>query len=262
MKSPFPGMDPYLEQYWSEVHQRLVTYAGDTLQDQLPAGLRARIEQRVFVESEEGAKRQIVPDVSAVEHPRGRGAPTGTVGGVALAEPALIHLDDEPITEGYIEIVDVRSGNRVITVIEFLSPTNKVPGEGQDLYLAKQREVIAAASSLVEIDLTRSGRRVFSVPPGRIPASLRTTYQICVRRGWKPRIGELYAAPLRERLPVVGIPVRQTDADVPLDLQVLIDLSYQNGRYDDTDYRSEPVPPLDPDETAWADQLLRSQSRR
>ena len=44
MKSPFPGMDPYLENYWHEVHQRLIIYTGDFLQANLPAPLRARIE--------------------------------------------------------------------------------------------------------------------------------------------------------------------------------------------------------------------------
>jgi hypothetical protein len=244
------------------VHHRLIAYAGDSLQERLPAGLRARIEQRVFLETNEDKIREIIPDVSVVEHPRQRGAPAGAAEGVAVAEPTLIHLGVEEVKEGYLEIVDVLSGNRVITVIEFLSPTNKVPGEGQKKYLAKQSEVIAAEASLVEIDLTRTGRRVFSVPSGLIPGSLRTTYQICIRRGWKHWIGELYRAPIRERLPVIPIPLRQTDADVPLDLQALVDLCYEHGRYDDTDYRAEPDPPLDPPDAAWADAHLRAQGRR
>ncbi|GAF93704.1 unnamed protein product, partial [marine sediment metagenome] len=62
----------------------------------------------------------------------------------------------EPISQGYIEIIDAGSGNRVITVIEFLSPSNKAPGEGQYLYLQKRWEAKAAGVSLVEIDLTRT----------------------------------------------------------------------------------------------------------
>jgi hypothetical protein len=52
MKSPFPGMDPYLEARWGDVHQRLITYAADQLAPRLPADLRARVEERVFVEME------------------------------------------------------------------------------------------------------------------------------------------------------------------------------------------------------------------
>ena len=41
IKSPFPGMNPYLEQHWRDVHARLITYASDAIQAQLPPGLRA-----------------------------------------------------------------------------------------------------------------------------------------------------------------------------------------------------------------------------
>ena len=52
MKSPFPGMDPYLEMHWGHVHQSLVTYALEALQPNLPTGLVARLEERVFIERE------------------------------------------------------------------------------------------------------------------------------------------------------------------------------------------------------------------
>ena len=51
MDNPFPGMDPYMEGQWRDAHQRLVVYACDDLQPLLPADLRARLEERVFVES-------------------------------------------------------------------------------------------------------------------------------------------------------------------------------------------------------------------
>ena len=47
-------------------------------------------------------------------------------------KPLRITLLDETITESYIEIVDASSGNRVVTSIEFLSPTNKLPGRGSE----------------------------------------------------------------------------------------------------------------------------------
>jgi hypothetical protein len=262
MKSPFPGMDPYLERYWGEVHHRLITYAGDQLQWALPSDLRVRVQQRVFVESEGVEFRAIYPDVHVVEHPRPASGVLSPESDVAVAEPLVLHLAHEPITQGYLEIIDVGSGNRVVTVIEFLSPSNKVPGEGQDLYLEKQREVLAARASLVEIDLTRAGRRVLSVRPEWIPPSHRSTYQVCVRRGWKPLDAEIYRVPLQERLPVIRIPLRESDQDVPLDLQILIDQCYRNGRYDDLNYREPLDPPLAPEDAAWADQWLRSQGRR
>ncbi len=64
----------------------------------------------------------------------------------------------EHATEGYIEIVDVKSGHRVVTTIEVLSPTNKRPGEGQRLYLQKQADMKQAGVNIVEIDLLRRRR--------------------------------------------------------------------------------------------------------
>ena len=68
--------------------------------------------------------------------------------------------------------------------------------------------------------------------------------------------------PLRERLPIISIPLRATDSDVPLDLQPLLDLAYRNGTYDDTDYSANPVPPLDREDAAWAEGILRAKSLR
>jgi hypothetical protein len=50
-------MDPYLEAHWRDVHARLILYACDQLEPQLPANLIARVEERVVVEPDEGAPR-------------------------------------------------------------------------------------------------------------------------------------------------------------------------------------------------------------
>jgi hypothetical protein len=101
------------------------------------------------------------------------------------------------------------------------------------------------------------------VPLASLPPSFRTAYQVWVRRGWETLKVEIYRGALRERLPVIRIPLRQTDADVPLDLQALIDQCYRNGDYeDDLNYQTDPYPPLDPDDARWADALLRKLGRR
>jgi hypothetical protein len=179
-----------------------------------------------------------------------------------VADPLIVNVDSEPTTEGFIEIIDVGSGNRVVTAIELLSDSNKLPGVGQEQYRKKQREYLQGGVSLVEIDLLHSGDRVLAVPPSRIPMSHRTTYQMCVTRGWKPRSYELYAAPLTDPLPTIRVPLRPTDADVPLNLQALIDCCYRNGRYDDIDYRAAIHPPLMPSDAAWATELLSAKGLR
>src|SRR6266540_1382057 len=119
MKSPFPGMDPYLERYWGDVHHGLIQYTRDALQPRLPDDLRARVEERVFVESEPERIRQVVPDVYVSQV----SANVLKEGGGAVAEPLVFELSNPLVTEGYIEIRE-RGGGQVITVIEFLSPAN------------------------------------------------------------------------------------------------------------------------------------------
>ncbi len=149
MASPFPGMDPYLEQFWGDVHHRLITFACDQLQGILPRDMRARVEERVFVESPEGQERTMYPDVRVVERGRRKAARPQVASGVAVAEPLRIRLPDEPVRQGYIEIIDLATGRRVVSVIEVLSQSNKLRGEGRELYVKKQQECRAGGVHLV-----------------------------------------------------------------------------------------------------------------
>jgi Protein of unknown function (DUF4058) len=275
MKSPFPGMDPYLERHWGDVHQSVVTYIRDWLQTRLPTDLRARMQERIYIDLPDPQRAEYYPDVRVVERPRSLQAagpttavaepPTATEaenGDLLPAKPLLIHLDIEPVTEGYVEIIDVKSGHRVVTAIELLSLANKRAGKGRRLYLKKRRDQQSAGVNTVEIDLLRRGRRVLMVGTEQIPPSDRTTYQVCVWRGSRPDLVEVYRVPLRERLPVIPIPLRPTDPDVPLDLQPILEQCYRNGGYDDIDYTAEPDPPLPSEDARWVDALLREQARR
>ena len=232
MDNPFPDMDPYMEQQWGDAHHSVITYARDQLRTVLPPDLRPRVEERVFVEDQTddtGRRRLPVPDLRVVEHVRAGPLPRVAGGGVATAEPLTVELEYEPITEGFIQIVDARSGNRVVTVIEVLSPMNKRPGGEQELFLRKVNECREAKVNLVEIHLLRGGTRGMLCPEDFVPPSHRTPYRVCVWRAARPSRCELYAVPLRERLPAIRVPLRETDADAPLDLQPLIDQAYRNG---------------------------------
>src|SRR5437667_11677851 len=97
MKSPFPGMDPYLEQHWRDVHHNLITFTQGALNEQLPTGLIARVEERVFLASEEGFGRSLYPDIRVVEQPRGQEQPAAATATLALAEPATIQMPREQL---------------------------------------------------------------------------------------------------------------------------------------------------------------------
>jgi Protein of unknown function (DUF4058) len=258
MPSPFPGMDPYLEAHWRDVHARLVIYASDALQTVLPPPLRARVEESVLLETPMGVgDHPLFPDVRVVEYTAKR-LPKGTTSaGVAVAEPLLLETEDKPLTEPYLEIIDYESGNRVVTVIEFLSPSNKSPGPNREQYLRKQREICNSDANLVEIDLNRFGVHTLAFLLSFLLPPLRTPYMVCVRRTTLRGKAQVYPMPLCERLPRIKIPLRPEDADVSLDLQALVEQCYRNGGYEGTmNYAVDPDPPLDGPDDVWADQHL------
>ena len=261
MPSPFPGMDPYLEAHWGDVHHAIVNYARDALQQQLPSQLFARMEERVYIETpEELAVR--IPDVRVIESQTPLDQSTSTVAEVAVAEPVVLNIDADPVVEGFIEIREAGAGDRLITVIEVLSPANKKAGSGQWQYQGKQKECKQAGVSLVEIDLLRGGDWTVLAPKELLSPTMRSPYRICVWSSWSPSAIEFYHAPLRQRLPAIRVPLRDTDPHVVLDIQALIDRAYKFGRYDRTDYSIDPLGTLADDDASWLDALLREQGKR
>jgi hypothetical protein len=264
MPSPFPGMDPYLEAHWRDVHARLVIYTSDALQGVLPPSMRARVEESVLLETPTGiADHPLYPDVRVVEYTEKRGLAKRPYAGIAVAEPLLVATKSEPVTEPFLEIIDRETGNRVVTVIEFLSPSNKSPGPNREQYIRKQREICASSANLVEIDLNRFGTHALAFALGELGRDGRTGYMGCVIRATRREIAEVYPMPLWEKLPVIKIPLRPGDTDVPLNLQLLIEQCYRNGGYDGTlNYAVAPDPPLFGADKDWADDWLHQQGLR
>ena len=64
MKNPFPGMNPWLEEYWRDVHAHLLVYAADQLNGELPPDLTASVDERLVIDVEEDEPRTYVPDVA------------------------------------------------------------------------------------------------------------------------------------------------------------------------------------------------------
>lgn len=255
-------MDPWLEKHWRDIHAALITYARDSLNVQLPGGLRARMEERVFVESPLGDEADAYPDIRVVEYKRPSEASVTASAGQTATQPIIIEIPKHEITESFIQVIDTDSGNKVVTTIEFLSPSHKRKGSGQQEYLEKQQRMMAAKVNLVEIDLLRRGERILILRPAQIPPRHRTCYQACVWRAAKPTFCEVIGISLRSALPEISVPLRASDKDATLNLQALVELAYQNGRYDSIDYTTDPIPPLDADDAAWAHSLLKAKGKR
>jgi hypothetical protein len=254
MRSPFPGMDPYLEYRWKTVHFTLISAVQAQLQGKLPAGLRARGEQDVFIDESAEADRLLFgTDIAIVE-----AYPTGTVSSAAtvMADPVIVRLEPAVEKHRWVQIIDTGDGDRVVTVIEILSPGNKATGEVNRAYRGKIQEYQSAGVNIVEIDLLRSSRDRLLLTHAEVPPERRAAFYTCVNWARDPSRWAIYPMPLRSRLPVVPIPCRETDVDVPLDLQLAIDRAYLEGGHDDIDYTREARPPLSPDDAAWAAELI------
>ena len=264
MPSPFPGMDPYLEAHWRDIHAGLIIYSRDALQGVLPSSLRARVEESVLLETPQGiGYHPLYPDVRVVEYTSKRGLDTGPNGGVAVAEPIIVEAEFGPTIETFLEIIDRESGNRVVTTIEFLSPSNKSPGSNREQYLRKRNALCSSNANLVEIDLNRFGTHTLAFPLRLLDEDKRTPYMVSVRRPERGGAAEVYPMPLWERLPVIKIPLRPDDADVPLDLQALVDQCYRTGACEGTlDYAIDPDPPLTGADEEWADTHLHEKGLR
>jgi hypothetical protein len=252
-------MDPYLENpaLWPEVHNRLILYLGDQLQPLLRPRYVAAVEARVYVEAPE---RRIVPDVHVHEIIRTSSQRELSTAVLEVDTPVEVEVPELEINETHLQILDLESGDRVVAVVELVSPTNKYAGPGRDLYVSKQQQVRASQAHLIEIDLLRTGPHVLAVPEHFSRANGQYDYLVCVNRaiGKRDRF-QLYGRPLRERLPRIRIPLAEGDADVALDLQAALEEVYVRGAYDARlNYRRPCRPPLSPEDQAWADELIRT----
>ena len=256
--NPFPGMNPFLEAFWPDVHTALIGYIRDELAEQLPEGLKARSEEQVNLASEEDERsRQARADVAVIESWKGGGAPQWQPGesrhpGGAVATEPLYCITEEEV-ERWIEITD-RHG-RLVTVIEVLSPANK--DQGRDPYVVKRRSYVAGGVNVVEIDLLRGGQHVLNIPRSSLPDP-KVPYLICVTRAAIPSRKEFYPVALGSRLPNIRVPLRVTDPDAVLPLQPLIDRCYRKGSYWEESHDQLPGPPLDSAEAEWLKDRLKS----
>ncbi len=251
-------MDPYLEKRWGDVHTRLCAYVGELLQPQLPPDLRARAEERVLFEDANGDEPLAVyrPDSIVTEFRPGAGPMTGA-GSVATIEPLRVERPTEPPVDRWVRIIDHTNGNRVVTVIEFLSPYNKTKGRLNREYRAKVSDYLRSDVNFVEVDLLRGPRHRLEIDHEDLPDERPGDYLVCINRGIDRGLWEVYPLPLRDRLPVIAIQLRPNDRDVGLDLQQLIDRIYLAGGHDDINYEKPLDTPLSPADTDWLKGLLQ-----
>jgi hypothetical protein len=257
-------MDPYLEKpsRWPDVHHELISAIRATLNLQLRPNYYVRIEERVYISTEDDPGRLVlVPDIQVLyQTPGGRPAmQPGDGSSVEIAEPlVLTTLVDEEIREHYLEVIDAEH-RKVVAVIEVLSPTNKVSrSRGLKSFRQKRNAIMRSRSHWVEIDLLRRG----------VSLALRKRirpheYFVHVSPSDRRPDGLVWPIRLSQRLPDIRIPLRVGDDHALLDLQAVLETAYDRGGYDaEIDYTKEPDPPLSREWAEWADRWLREKRLR
>lgn len=267
MPSPFPGMDPYLEapDIWPDFHDALAAAMRGELNRTLPRPYYARLEMRPEVGVVGGEEpRRIVPDVTVVK-PRDP-ATAGKTGVAILDHPRAdfspsvrMRLHGELLRHRFVEIRDASRGHALVSLIEIASPSNKRPGPDRQAYRTKQQEILQSETSLIELDLLRSGEPLIGGPwfiesAGRLEP--RPDYLVAVNRAWEREAGlefELFVVRLEDSLPCIPVPLRKDEPEVPLDLQYVFQQAYDSGPYarGAVDYGSPPDPPVRPDQADW-----------
>lgn len=261
MPSPFPGMNPYLEnpQFWSDVHHRLITALADAIESNLSLKYRVAIEKRTYLNNREESVEVGIPDVAVTFQKSTLTSQTSSTATLPTQEEAVMVTIPVPeeIREGYLEIREEGTGY-VVTTIEVLSPTNKRSGVGREAYLQKRHKVLNTPTHLVEIDLLRGGK-----PMPILSEIPQTDYRILIAFGNRRPLAQLYGFSIRQEIPKFSLPLHSGDPEPIVDVQSLLVGIYQRARYDMVvDYSKEPVPRLKEEDRIWADELLREKGRR
>ena len=266
MPSPFPGMDPYLENadVFGGFHDQVIVHLAESLQAILPAPYYAKGRQRIWVERTDSGRLPDVSVVRAVGWQTPGGHPEGAVATLPRTTPVQITIEETPWTEfheSYLEIYTKQNEERrLVTAIELLSPSNKAVGEkSQNEYRRKQDEVLNAEVNLVEIDFLRGGQHVTAVPRRELLARCGLCdYHVCVHQFDRPRDFFIYPIHLDESLPVIAIPLLPDVPAVEVSLQAIFEHCYDAGPYRmEVNYALDPPPPaLSAERLAWVKSVL------
>ncbi len=266
MPSPFPGMDPYLEEptLWPSFHQGLISLLWMELNRLLPTRYVAGMSERVYMMA---PTKTMFPDVIVAKPRRKekRGATHSAATALLECDPS-VEIDDTlgEVREVFVEIQSAADPGKLVAVLEVLSPANKRAGqEGRTKYLEKQAALLASTTHLVEIDLLRAGDHTVAAPHDRLPEE-SWDYLVCLHRGGQSGKHRVWPTPLPGRLPRFAVPLLNGDADVVVDLQSLVNRCYEAGMFERRlDYRHKcPLPALTKANATWFGRLLRAKGLR
>jgi len=214
-------MDPFLEDagVWPAFHHHFVASLFQILQPNLIDRYRERVGQRTYF-----TETPLFTSVLREEH-----------------------------REEYIEIRQ-RSDNRLVTLVDVVSPTNKLNPAGRAAYLERRRDARVQHASIVEIDLLLQGQPLLDYSRDGLP---EWDFAITVTRSLQPERYEIYTSTLQKRLPRFKMPLAMDDRDTVIDLQAAFARCYDQGGFaGQIDYAGDPAAVADAEDRRWVNDLL------
>ena len=229
MPSPFPGMDPYLEnaKLWPAFQHQLLACLYQILLPGLVDRYRARVGTRTYVSE----------------------------------TPLFTSIIREQFAEEFIEIRN-RTDGKLVTLLEVVSPANKTTAAGRQAYLDARQQAMHQKAGVVELDLVMQGKPTLTYSRDGLP---EYDYAVTVTRSNAPDRYEIYTATLQKRLPKFKLPLAADDRDALLDLQAAFARAYDLGTFaNQIDYKGSPPPdvPFTDEYKTWADDLLKQMKLR
>ena len=229
MPSPFPGMDPYLEdsKLWAPFQHQILACLYQLLLPGLVDRYRARVGTRAYT-----SEMALFTSIVREEH-----------------------------SEEFIEVRN-RTDGRLVTLVEVVSPANKTTPTGRAAYLDKRRDTLAQRAGVVEIDLVLQGKPTLNYSREGLPDY---DFAVTVTRATAPDRYEIYTSTMQKRLPKFKVPLAADDRDALLDLQTAFNRAYDLGNFRaQIDYKGSPPPDvaLSCANAEFLDQSLKAQKLR
>jgi Protein of unknown function (DUF4058) len=251
MPSPFPGMNPFLEQddVWQDFHDTFIPFVRDALASQVAPHYIVKVEAYLFIH-EPPAEQRILVGHGDIGLSRSNGVGRSATATATRRLPARIRIPSVDTEKHlFLEIRD-RLNRELISVIEMLSASNKKSGPDREQYLAKRGSMMRSAAHFVEIDLLRGGPRM------PMENAVPSDYCIMVSRVDDRPDADFWPLSLRDSLPTIPIPLRPPHSDAEVDLQAVLHRVYDSAKYGHYIYKESPSPPLSPEDAAWASALI------
>lgn len=226
MPSPFPGMDPFLEAsaHWPLLQEQFVSCLAESLQPALADRYRLRVGHRGYT-----VRQTLFTSVAVEEH-----------------------------KEAFLEI-RCREADRLATLVELPSPTNRTHAESRRLYLQSRAQAEQAGAHCVELDLALAGSTCLAADLDALP---ERQYVVSVTRATKPPRFELYGSSLKKRLPRIRMPLAADDRDLIVDLQAVLNRVYDRHLEGKVDYHAALPAHFDSADLAFIKRIIEEHEGR